>query len=100
ALLAGSAASVVGVDADPEAVEFARARYPLGNVTFLQGNAEEIPVPGEHTFDVVTSFETLEHLSADGQGRFLAEERRLLRPGGLFLVSTPNRLLYTGPNGY
>jgi SAM-dependent methyltransferase len=39
--------------------------------------------------DVVVSFETIEHLA--DPGRFLGECRRLLRPGGLFICSTPNR---------
>lgn len=39
--------------------------------------------------DVVVSFETIEHLA--DPAKFLAECKRLLRPGGLFICSTPNR---------
>ena len=65
-LLAETAASVVGVDVDPAAVRDAAASYPAWNLTFLCGPAELIPVEGEHVFDVIVSFETLEHLTADG----------------------------------
>src|SRR5207244_9781454 len=71
-----------------------RSKYPRDNLTFCCGPAEEIPVPGQHVFDVVVSFETIEHLTADAQARFLAEIKRLLRPDGLLLISTPNRLTY------
>jgi SAM-dependent methyltransferase len=94
-LLADSATSVVGVDIDPAAVRDAAANYPAWNLSFLCGSAEQIPIEGEHTFDAIVSFETLEHLTADGQVRFAAEIKRLLKPDGLLLISTPNRPVYT-----
>jgi SAM-dependent methyltransferase len=99
-LMAGAAASVVGVDVDADAVRDAAASYPAANLTFLCGSAEQIPVEGEHVFDVVVSFETLEHLAADGQLRFVAEVKRLLKPDGLLLISTPNRPVYTDRSGH
>jgi SAM-dependent methyltransferase len=99
-LLAETAASVVGVDVDPAAVRDAAASYPAWNLTFLCGPAELIPVEGEHVFDVIVSFETLEHLTADGQARFAAEIKRLLKPDGLLLISTPNRPVYTDRSGH
>src|SRR4051794_8036877 len=61
AILADVAASVVGVDLDPIAVSCAAKRYPLPNVRFLCADARSLPLdPG--TFDLVTSFETIEHL--------------------------------------
>jgi len=97
-LLAGSAAAVVGVDIDPEAVRHASASYPRDNLTFRRGAAEDIPIPEQHSFDVVVSFETLEHLSPESQRRFAQEIKRLLRPGGLLLISTPNRAIYSERN--
>ncbi len=98
ALLARSAAAVVGVDLDPEAVTRARVKYPQNNLTFQCGSAESIPIPGCHLFDVIVSFETIEHLTADSQQRFATEIKRLLKPDGLLLMSTPDRLIYTEKN--
>jgi 2-polyprenyl-3-methyl-5-hydroxy-6-metoxy-1,4-benzoquinol methylase len=42
----------------------------------------------EHSFDVVVSFETIEHLREPNE--FLVEVHRVLKPGGLFLCSSPN----------
>jgi len=47
-------------------------------------------------FDVVVSFEVIEHLH--DQQPYLREISRVLRPNGLFIVSTPNKYFY-GPNG-
>lgn len=99
-LLARSASRVVGVDRCAEAIRHASTRYTRPNLEFLQGDAAAIPVRGVQLFDVVVSFETIEHLDAEGQARFLGEVKRLLRPGGVFLVSTPNKLLYTDRPSY
>ncbi len=45
--------------------------------------------------DIVVSFETLEHVA--DQDRFLTEVRRVLRPRGWFIVSTPERDVYSAP---
>jgi GT2 family glycosyltransferase/SAM-dependent methyltransferase/glycosyltransferase involved in cell wall biosynthesis len=100
ALLAGAAASVVGVDLSEEAVAHARAAYPLPNLTFRRGPADAIPIEGAARFDAIVSFETIEHLPAVVQAEFLREARRLLRPGGLLLVSTPDKRVYSDEAGY
>jgi SAM-dependent methyltransferase len=88
ALLADAAAhEVVGIDCDAATVERARSRFARPNARFMTGNAEQLPLDGP--FDVAVSFETVEHLSRPG--RFLDEVRRVLVPGGTFIVSTPCR---------
>lgn len=94
ALLAGIAKSVVGVEIDPASVAHARAAYPLPNLRFMAGDACALPL-ADACVDVVVSFETLEHVP--NQAAFLREMKRVLRPGGLFLVSTPDRLVYSAP---
>jgi GT2 family glycosyltransferase/SAM-dependent methyltransferase/glycosyltransferase involved in cell wall biosynthesis len=94
ALLAGVARSVVGVEIDGPSVAHAAANYRADNLRFLQGDALALPL-ADSSVDVVVSFETLEHL--DDQNRFMAEVRRVLRPGGLFVVSTPDRSVYSAP---
>lgn len=96
ALLAQVAKSVVGVEIAPETVEHARAAYDAPGLTFLQGDARRIPCP-DHSFDAVVSFETLEHFYEHDE--FLAEVRRVLRPGGQFIISSPERDVYSPAGG-
>jgi len=89
-LLAGVARRVIGVDYDESAVAHVRARYP--RVEAQQGNLAELPLP-DASVDVVVNFQVIEHLW--DQSQFVAECRRVLRPGGLLLMSTPNRITFT-----
>lgn len=92
ALLAQTAASVVGVDVDENSVRHAQARYagPI-NLKFQHASASALPFD-RASFDVVVSFETIEHLSE--QAQMLAEFRRVLKPGGFLLLSSPDREAY------
>ena len=94
ALLADVARSGGGVELDAASVKHAREAYPRENLRFLEGDATRMPLP-DACVDMVVSFETLEHLG--DHDRFLSEVRRVLRPGGLFLVSTPDRDVYSAP---
>ena len=81
------AGRVIGVDVTPEMVVAATAlaaQRHLDNVEFRTGNVESLPfVTG--SFDVVTSRVSAHHYS--DIGRALAEAFRVLKPGGLFLIS-------------
>lgn len=94
--LAAGALLVVGVDLAAEAVEFAREHYPLPNLTFEQGTCTALAHP-DASFDLVVAFEVIEHL--ENWGELLTEARRVLAPGGQFVVSTPNKLYYTESRG-
>lgn len=84
------AARVTGFDQSAEAVAYARRSWPAANMEFSVAAADHLPVP-DSTFDVYVSFETIEHVQDDDA--LLAEAVRVLRPGGMLLVSTPNREL-------
>jgi SAM-dependent methyltransferase len=86
AFLASSARRVVGVDLDPDAIAYARERYARPNVEFRVGDLVDLDLP-DAFFDVVCSFETLEHVS--DVDAYLGEMTRVLRPEGVFVVSTP-----------
>jgi SAM-dependent methyltransferase len=85
--LARVARRVVGIDLDDGAVSYARSRYELGNVEFRRMDVSSLRFE-DATFDVVVSFETIEHLV--DRHAFLREVTRVLRPSGTFVVSTPN----------
>ncbi|MAM12766.1 MAG: hypothetical protein CML23_20420 [Rhizobiaceae bacterium] len=93
ALLAQVARSVVGVEVDEESVKHAKNNYHAENLEYRAGKAEEIPVDASGV-DCVISFETIEHFY--DQEKFLAEIKRVLRPGGFALISSPNRDTYSG----
>ncbi len=98
AMLVRDARSVVGVDIDDATVLHARAAYH--NVTelrFVRGDAADIPLE-DNSFDVVVSFETIEH--HDRHAEMLSEIRRVLRPDGLLVISSPNKIVYSEMAGY
>lgn len=88
-LLASQAKEIMGVDIDKESVEHAIKNYKKSNIKFQVGSAEKIPILGKHLFDVVISFETIEHLDSIGQDKFLKEIKRVLKPNGLLIMSSP-----------
>lgn len=94
AMLARCARSVVACDLAEDVIARARRSFAEPNLRFIPGDARDIPMP-DHTVDVVVCFEALEHFAE--QARFLDETRRVLRPGGLLLVSTPDREVYSPP---
>jgi len=93
-LSAAGAASVVGVDIDPEVVAHARARY---GIDALAADVSELPFPADE-FDLVVSFETIEHV-ADPE-RALDELARVLKPDGMLIISTPNAREYLEDNPF
>ncbi|MCW5566616.1 MAG: class I SAM-dependent methyltransferase [Dokdonella sp.] len=89
ALLARHAASVVGVDISPQAIEHARLRYGgASNLRFDTGDAAALEFQ-DASFDIVVSFETLEHLEA--QQALVAGFARVLADDGLLLISSPDK---------
>ena len=93
ALLAAHAARVTGGDIAATAIAHARTRYASRpNLEFREADCAALPF-ADASFDVVVSFETLEHISA--QQAFLDEIRRVLRPGGFVVLSCPNKAEYS-----
>jgi 2-polyprenyl-3-methyl-5-hydroxy-6-metoxy-1,4-benzoquinol methylase len=93
-VLSRSASSVVGVDANPEAHEHARLRYPRQNLRFERAMVEMFGEPG--AYDVVVFLQTIEHVP--DPRAVLEHFRSLLAPGGVAYVSTPN-VLTLAPSG-
>ena len=90
------ARSVVGVDIGVSSVEHALRRYKWLNVDFRAGSCSDMPLD-DNSVDVVVSFEAIEH--HDERDRMMQEVRRLLRPGGVFIISIPEKHEYTDVPG-
>ena len=97
ALLAKSAQHVIGVDIADGAVRHARQRYQAQNLAFEVGSCVSIPI-GDGSVDVVVSFETIEHLAE--HDAMITEIRRVLRPGGLLVISSPDKLEYSDKTNF
>jgi 2-polyprenyl-3-methyl-5-hydroxy-6-metoxy-1,4-benzoquinol methylase len=120
-LAEAGAEKVVAIDVDAEAVAEAKKKYTHANLEFRVGDAEKtLPVSvntprpsatpldrgdldtcskeGTELFDLVVSFETIEHLKE--VEKYLAEIARVLALEGIFLVSTPNREVFGQKNPF
>jgi SAM-dependent methyltransferase len=94
-LLAAGARSVTGVDIDEGALASARGR--ARGAEFVRGDLLSLPF-ADASFDLVVSFESIEHV--DDPALAIDEFRRVLRPGGMLLVSSPNRDVYPSGNPF
>jgi len=89
------AAKVTGLDLSDEALADARRRAP--DVRFVRGDLQRLPF-GRATFDLVTCFEAIEHVP--DPYRVLDELLRVMDPGGLLMVSSPNPDVYPPGNPF
>lgn len=96
-LLSATARAVNGVDKDEATINHASVKYKRTNLSFKQGSVEKIPFAAS-TFDVVVSLETLEHIS--DHASMMAEIKRVLKPGGMLLISTPDKRTYSDIPNY
>ncbi|RKS97780.1 class I SAM-dependent methyltransferase [Chryseobacterium defluvii] len=83
-MLSEHAESVTGVDISKEAVDFAKENYTSSNLKF-----KTIPEISNETFDIITSFQVIEHVPNDN--RYVDDLKKLLNPGGYLLISTPDK---------
>jgi SAM-dependent methyltransferase len=89
-LISRVARRVIALDYDETTVAHVRARYP--RVEVMHGNLAELPL-ADASVDVVVNFQVIEHLW--DQTQFVRECARVLRPSGLLMVSTPNRITFS-----
>lgn len=97
ALLAQTAAEVIGVDLSVESVQHARRRYRAQSLRFEQADCLALPLQ-DASVDIVVSFETLEHLA--DHDALMQEFSRVLKPDGFLVLSSPDRKTYTDDTGY
>ena len=90
-LIGAKAKHITGIDIDSATIQHAKEFFNSENIEFVVGNIENISTsfPKASKFDVVVSFEGIEHLK--DREKFLLEVRKKLKPGGHFIVSTPRK---------
>lgn len=98
-ILADSAAQVYGLDISASAVQFASQNYRTNNLRFCPASITALPF-ADHSIDVIVSFETIEHVAESAQLAFLKECKRVLAPGGLLIISTPDKAIYSDLPNY
>ena len=86
---------IVGLDISSEAIEFARCNYSAENIFWHESDCTSMSdVLGESSFDVVISFETIEHLSREAQFVFVDQIAKVIKTDGIAIISTPNVDVY------
>ena len=80
---------VIGIDNDTDAVCHVDASNQKPNVSFLEGDVLNVEMPS-NSFDAIVAFEIIEHVDAI---HLLEEAQRLLRSGGILILSTPQNSL-------
>jgi 2-polyprenyl-3-methyl-5-hydroxy-6-metoxy-1,4-benzoquinol methylase len=96
-LLSKVAKKVYGVDIDEDTVRYAKEHYGAKNIDYKTGDGINIPIE-KNSVDVVVTFETIEHIP--DYKKFIAEVKRVLKPDGLAIVSTPNDLEFAEGNHF
>lgn len=93
------AKSVVGIDISEEAVERAKKAYETENVKYQVGDISNLNLE-DSSIDVFVSFETIEHVNKELQVKFVGEASRVLKDDGIFIISSPNKAIYSDLFGY
>ena len=93
-VLGAACKAVTGVDVSPAAINAAKDKYNSGNLSFLLVDGLTLPFASS-SYDMVTSFQVIEHLA--DYDLYFSEIKRVLRPGGLLLLTTPNAAIRVHP---
>jgi ubiquinone/menaquinone biosynthesis C-methylase UbiE len=86
-LLSDKGVRAIGLDVDAETIAYARSKYGSGRCEFYAYDGHSLPF-GDAEFSACVSFQVIEHVVDDN--RFVAEAKRVLKPNGSFVVTTPN----------
>lgn len=98
-IIAANALKAYGIDISNEAIDIAKNKYKSDNLEFITSSISILPFE-DASFDVVVSFETIEHVDEETQRHFLNEVKRILKTDGILIMSTPNKLVYSDIPGY
>lgn len=92
AALATKAKKVYGIDTCAESIEESQKEYKLNNLIFKVADATALGF-SSNFFDLIIAFEVIEHI--EDYPKAIKEFYRVLKPGGLLIISTPNKAVYS-----
>jgi SAM-dependent methyltransferase len=87
--LSGTSYRLTGIDVAEDAIEIARRRNPHVDYDVYDGS--RLPYADE-SFDVIITIGVMHHVAVDQRNTFVSEARRVLRPGGTFVIFEHNKL--------
>jgi ubiquinone/menaquinone biosynthesis C-methylase UbiE len=93
-LLISKSAHFTAVDKIESALEVLRGKFPTGR--FISMNIPPLSTLDDNTYDSIVSFQVIEHIQNDVL--FLKELHRVMKPGGIALLTTPNRKMSLSRN--
>lgn len=94
------ALDVVGADIDNKTIDYCKDNYKLDNLEFLLIGRENNPYDFRKKFDIIVSFETIEHVG--NVNNFITRLKECLKENGIIIISTPNnfRKIYPPENKF
>jgi len=96
-LISQKAKRVIGLEISDHALQYAQERYQNDRIEFRKADlTRPFDLPDDY-FDVIVSVETLEHIS--NHDAMLSEFRRVLKPGGLMIMTTVDHYIYSEKGG-
>lgn len=98
-IISEKAKNVYGIDISNEAINLAKEKYKKNNLSFINASIEKLPID-DRSIDVAVSFETIEHVDESIQYNFLNEISRVLKEDGTFIISTPDKKIYSDEHNY
>lgn len=81
------AKKIIGIEPDPKSLEMAKRE--VKNALFIKGEAGNVPLRSNFA-DIVTIFDVIEHVAKDTEQKIFLEIKRILKKGGILLLSTPH----------
>jgi ubiquinone/menaquinone biosynthesis C-methylase UbiE len=88
-MISSNVKKIVGLDVDSDLIVYASEKYSSENCIYQYYDGKKIPFDN-NTFDAAISFQVIEHI--DDDRNYISEINRVLKPPGIFILTTPNRL--------
>lgn len=89
--------SITTIDIDNDSLEYSKNNNTNDNINYIHANILDGINIDENTYDVVISFQVIEHIDSIESKLYLNEIKRLLKPNGIAIITTPNRLFRLHP---